>query len=189
MIDVWSDGVHVAAPRDLFAAAEPPPGGRLYHRPISVAQAQQWVAAVHRHLPEVQGGLWASGAFINGELVGVALVGWPAGPLMRAGALAILRVAVREGVPNACSRLYGACSRAARALGATDLVTYTRREEDGASLRAANFVRDGETRGGEYARPSRHRRPARDPRPKVRWWAAWGARAKSVAAASGGDSL
>ena len=69
--------------------------------------------------------------------------------------------------------LYGACSRAARAMGATGLVTYTHLDEHGASLKASNWIYGGNTDGGEHSRPSRPRALAIDPLPKRRWWAPW----------------
>lgn len=44
-----------------------------------------------------------------------------------------------NGTPNACSCLLGAAWRAARAIGYRRLVTYTRADERGASLRAAGL--------------------------------------------------
>jgi len=44
-----------------------------------------------------------------------------------------------DGTPNACSMLYAACWRAAKALGYRRLVTYTQDGETGASLRAAGW--------------------------------------------------
>ena len=76
--------------------------------------------------------------------------------------------------------LYGACVRAARALGYRRVVTYTLKDETGASVRAAGFVRAADV----DARPSwsssnRHRSVVirtlfgevekRNTGPKVRW--------------------
>lgn len=110
-------------------------------------------------------------------MVGVALVGHPARELMRDDTLCVLRVAVLEAVPNACSMLYGACSRAAKAMGAQNLVTYTHLDEPGVSLRAAGWVDGGLTDGGEWVRDGRTSQPALFPDPKRRWWAPWSARA------------
>jgi len=87
--------------------------------------------------------------------------------------LCVLRVAAMEGYPNACSMLYGACSRAAKAMGADRLVTYTHGDEHGTSLKASGWIDDGFTDGGEYTRPSRQRKLAIDPHPKRRWLAPW----------------
>lgn len=110
----------------------------------------------------------------------MAIVGHPARVWMTDGVLAVLRVAVIDGVPNGCSKLLGACAAAAKAMGATDLVTYTLADEPGTSLRAAGWVEAGQTDGGEHTRPNRPRAPAVDARPKRRWFAPWGARAKGL---------
>lgn len=145
-------------------------------KPCTVRRALPFVARVHRRLPKVQGAMWAVGVYAQGDLVGVALVGHPARELMD-DTLSVLRVAVIEGVPNGCSMLYGACSRAARAMGAENLVTYTHGDEHGTSLKAAGWIHGGMTDGDEWHRPSRQRALALDPTPKHRWWAPWSKRA------------
>ena len=151
----------------------------LQVRPCSIREARLWTRATHRHLPNVQGGLWAVQLLRDGERVGVAIVGHPARVWMADGVLAVLRVAVVEGVPSGCSMLLGACARAARAMGASDLVTYTLADEPGTSLRAAGWVEAGWTDGGEHSRLARPRKAAVDSRPKRRWLAPWGERAKA----------
>ena len=83
----------------------------------------------------------------------------------------ISRVAT-TGAENACSKLYGALCRAAKALGYVEAWTYTLPEEPGTSLRAAGFEEMGLTAGGEHDRPkqpNRRRAPAMRPEPKRRW--------------------
>ena len=45
-----------------------------------------------------------------------------------------------DGTAHACSALYGACWRTAKAMGYVRAVTYTHANESGASLRAAGWV-------------------------------------------------
>ena len=149
----------------------------LVTRPITVKRATglAFVEKTHRKLPRVQGAMWGVSVLdaLTGEVLGVALVGWPS-RMQTDGTcphLRVLRVAVVEGVPNACSMLYGAAWKAARALGAVRMDTHTHLEEPGVSLRAAGWVEDGLTDGGEHSRESRPRKPAVDARPKRRWWA------------------
>lgn len=150
----------------------------LIHAPITVKSALPFCSRVHRRLPNIKGAMWAVGAYHDGELIGVALVGFPA-RVWNGEALQVLRVAVMEGHPNACSRLYGACSRAARAMGARNLVTYTHLDESGVSLRAAGWVEDGITAdNADWGRKGRPRQLALDPNSKRRWWAAWSERVK-----------
>jgi hypothetical protein len=147
--------------------------------PFTVKAAQRFVREHHRRLPKVQGGMWAVGVIGTGWTVGVAIVGLPPRMAMRgAERLVVLRLAVAppaEGDGATCSKLYGACARAARAMGCVDLWTYVHIDEPGTSLRASGWIRDGETKGGEHNRVSRPRAPAADPRPKVRWCAPWSA--------------
>lgn len=144
-------------------------------RPWTVKAGLPWVKATHRRLPRCQGAMWAVKVERDGVVVGCALVGHAARLLAARGVLCVLRVAVAEGNPNACSMLYGACSRAAKALGALGLVTYLHGDEHGASLKASNWIYDGMTDGGEHDRPSRRRGAAVDAEPKQRWWAPWSA--------------
>lgn len=143
-------------------------------RPWTVKQGKPFCKKVHRELPHVQGAMWCISVRSGTEVVGVALVGHPARVWMTDHeTLAVLRVAVLEGVRNGCSMLYGACSRSAKAMGCDNLVTYTHLWEDGASLKAAGWVDGGITEGGEHGRKSRPRKKAVDAAPKRRWFAPW----------------
>ena len=137
--------------------------------PMTVKTAQRLVRQWHRHLPTVQGGLFAAAVAEGDEVVGVGIAGNPCRVWQGTGRIYILRIAVREGIPNGCSMLYGALARAAKALGYTEVWTYTLPEEPGTSLRAAGFAYMGTTDGGEWDRPERPRQLALDPEPKRRW--------------------
>jgi hypothetical protein len=149
---------------------------RLFLRPITVrrATALGFVVRTHRRLPNVQGAMWGVSA-VNcaGEVVGVALVGHPSRvqTTPENEHLRILRVAVRENTPNACSMLYSACWRAARAMGCLRMDTFTHLDEPGTSLIAAGWTAAGLTSGGEHDRASRPRKKVVDARPERRWWA------------------
>lgn len=137
-------------------------------RPCTVKQAMKWVRETHRHLPKIQGGLFAAAWEHDREIVGVAIAGNPSRVWQAQRKIVISRVSTL-GAKNACSALYGALCKAAKALGYVEAWTYTLPEEDGTSLRAAGFEFMGTTRGGSYNRPSRHRKePVRD-EPKGRW--------------------
>lgn len=126
-------------------------------RPIGVRAACAEVARLHRHLPRIVGGLFASSVFVAGELVGVGVASQPKARLSRDGfTVEITRIAT-DGHRNACSKLYGALLRASAAVGYRKAITFTRLEEPGASLRAAGFVDDGLTREQSWSRPSRGR--------------------------------
>ena len=147
----------------------------LHLRPWTMKRADSiaFVAETHRKLPKVQGGMWCVSVRAGDEIVGVAIVGWPSQEqtTREADHLRVLRLSVRDGHKNACSMLYGACWRAARAMGCTSMDTFTHLEEPGTSLRAAGWIEDGVTAGGEHSRASRPRKAAVDARPKRRWWA------------------
>lgn len=150
-------------------------------RPWTVKQALPFIRRVHRRLPAIQGALWAVRVVLGGETVGCAVVARPARQWDDGTTLTVARVAVIEGHPNACSMLYGACSRAAKAMGALNLVTYTHADEAGTSLKAAGWIYAGQTDGGEHDRPSRSRKPAVDALPKHRWFAPWSEKVKQAA--------
>lgn len=80
----------------------------------------------------------------------------------------IVRVAT-DGSRNACSMLYGACRRAAKALGYRKIITYALASEPGDSLRAAGFVNEGLAGGGDWSRPSRKRNTDAPTEKKQRW--------------------
>lgn len=136
--------------------------------PITVKQALKHVRAWHRHLPDLQGGLFAVQVVADGRCVGVGVAGNPSRVWQDQAKLVISRCAT-TGFENACSMIYGALARAAKALGYTEVWTYTLPEEPGASLRAAGFMDMGLTAGGEWSRPSRVRAAAKRSEPKRRW--------------------
>lgn len=131
--------------------------------------ARKVVREWHRHLPVVRGGLFAAQCVDDdGTCIGVAIAGNPPRVWQGTGRLVISRVAT-DGHENACSALYGALCRAAKALGYLEAWTYTLPHEPGTSLRAAGFMDMGLTDGGEHDRPSRRRKPAVNSKPKRRW--------------------
>lgn len=136
--------------------------------PMTVKAARAYVAEHHRHLGNCHGGLFAVAALAGDEVAGVAIAGHPARVWMGTGRIVITRVAT-EGAPNACSMLYGAMCRAAKALGWREAWTYTLPHESGASLRAAGFRDMGLTRDEEWHRPSRARAAMPIRAQKRRW--------------------
>lgn len=121
--------------------------------------ANAFVAAIHRHHQPPQGQVFSVGVVdATGLIVGVAIVGRPvARPYDDGWTCEVTRVCT-DGAANACSMLYGACWRAARAMGFTRAFTYTQASESGASLRAAGWTVDAEldARAG-WSVPSRPR--------------------------------
>jgi hypothetical protein len=120
-------------------------------RPISVKQARAFVVAHHRHHGAPQGAKFALAAWVDGQIVGVAMVGRPVSRRLDDGLTAeVIRVAT-DGTRNASSFLYSAAKRAAQAMGYRKVITYTLPEESGASLRAVGWARLGVAGGGSLA--------------------------------------
>ena len=164
----------------------------LHLRPWTVKRstAIQFNADTHRRLPRIQGAMWCVSVRNGVEIVGIALVGHPSQEQTtdEYDHLRVLRVAVKEGHKNACSMLYGACWRAARAMWVTSMDTFTHLDEPGISLRAAGWIEDGLTTGGEYSRKGRLRKPQADPNPKRRWWAPGSLKAPKQVVDAPGDA-
>ena len=80
----------------------------------------------------------------------------------------VTRVAT-DGCPNACSALYGAAWRAAKALGYERLGTYTLASEPGTSLRAAGWQQVRMVRGRSWSAPSRLRNDQHPLEDKILW--------------------
>jgi hypothetical protein len=112
----------------------------LHLVPVSYRDACRFVLMWHRHHAPPRGMKFAVGAADqDGVLRAVAIAGRPVARLLDNGqTLEVTRVA-SDGWRNAGSLLYGACARAAFALGYTRLVTYTQAGESGASLKAAGY--------------------------------------------------
>lgn len=137
--------------------------------PVSLSDALAFVARVHRTHRSPQGGKFAIGVAADDEIVGVAVVGRPVARHLDNGWTAEVTRVATVGTPNACSKLYGACWRAARALGYRRLVTYTLQEESGTSLRAAGWKVVGETKPETWDRPNRPRVDRHPSQTKFRW--------------------
>lgn len=109
--------------------------------PCTIQEAKEFVANFHRHNRPPTSGLFAVGASDGEKLIGVAIVGRPVARAFQNGETAeVTRCCVVDGAPKGTpSALYGACWRAARALGWQRLITYTLQTEGGASLRGAGW--------------------------------------------------
>lgn len=108
--------------------------------PVNHQQANQFITDWHRHHRPAPGYKFAVGAALGDTLVGVATVGRPVARLLDDGLTAEVTRVATDGTAHACSALYGACWRAAKAMGYARALTYTQDGESGASLRAAGWV-------------------------------------------------
>lgn len=130
--------------------------------PLTFPVANDIVAQLHRHHAPIPGGFawWCVGAVADGKLIGAAIAGRPTNRNNDdRQTVEVLRVAT-DGTPNACSALLGACARAARAIGARRIITYTLSTESGASLRGAGWVCEDENTGRSFWDNANTRTPA-----------------------------
>jgi len=132
--------------------------------PVSFRDAVAFVAAHHRHHKPPAGMKFCLGVAQNGELAGVATVGRPVARHYDDGWTLEVNRTCTDGTPNANSMLYGACWRAAKALGYRRLITYTQAGESGSSLLAAGWrvIAERESRPN-WAASSISLRRLRDP--------------------------
>lgn len=111
--------------------------------PVTLSECRRFVAEHHRHNIAPQGWLWGvSVRDDDGDLLGVATAGRPVARALDDGWTVEVTRTCTTGEPNANSMLYGACIRAAKALGYRRVFTYKLCSESGASLRAVGFVLD-----------------------------------------------
>lgn len=126
-------------------------------RPITLREANLYVSRHHRHNLPTMGHKFSIAVYEGDRLCGVAIAGRPVARKLDDGfTMEVLRVCT-DGTRNACSILYGACSRCAKEMGYKRIVTYTLPSETGASLRAAGFRDCGEAGGLSWDVPSRPR--------------------------------
>ena len=154
----------------------------MTRRPVTLREANDFVQNFHRHNGRTarDGGKFAIAADMDGELVGVAIVGNPLSATFMDGYTAeVLRLCTNDKAPkNCCSMLYAACWRAWAAMGGRRLITYTLKSESGASLRGAGWRVVGETKPvAEGWRKNDHLNRYREWQPvmgqqKLRWEAA-----------------
>lgn len=158
LFDVAEDAPDVESALALLDALPTPPGDGLRLAPLTLRAANAIIAALHRHSEEVRGMKFATRALIGEQHVGIAIAGRPVSRILDDGlTVEILRVCTWTENKNVCSKLYGACCRAAAALGHVRAVTYTRADESGTSLRAAGFVEVDRRRAESWDCSSRPR--------------------------------
>ena len=125
--------------------------------PISLAEANAFVSVLHRHHRPVVGHKFSIAAAAGDTVHGVAIVGRPVARKLDDGLTLEVNRCCTDGTKNACSILYGAAWRAAKALGYVRLITYTLPEEGGTSLRASGWTLIGQRGGGNWNVASRPR--------------------------------
>ena len=144
---------------------------RLHIVPCTISDAKAYVEQHHRHHIPPVGGLFAMacGAEGSDEVCGVVIVGRPVARMSDNGWTAEVTRLATNGTPNACSILYSAAWRAARAMGYRRLITYILTEEPGTSLKAVGWKCLGEAGGGSWSVPSRPRVDKHPLQRKLKW--------------------
>ena len=137
--------------------------------PMTLREANAFVEQKHRHHGQVAGHKFSIGLSNGEEIVGVAIVGRQVGRYLDDGWTLEVNRLCTDGSRNACSMLYAAAWRAARAMGYKRLVTYILDTEPGTSLKAAGWKCVGQAGGLRW---TGKRRPQVDLCPaqmKIRW--------------------
>jgi len=116
--------------------------------PISLKEANAFVERYHRHHKPVTGHKFSIGCSDGEKIVGVAIVGRPVSRYLDNGWVLEVNRLCTDGTRNACSILYAAAWRAARAMGYKKVITYILETEPGTSLKAAGWKCVGQA-GGE----------------------------------------
>ena len=129
----------------------------LVIRPITLRDANAYVAQHHRHNKPTNGHKFSIACYDGDRLCGVAISGQPVARGLDDGMTIEIRRVCTDGTHNACSILYGASARVAKEMGYKRVVTYTLETESGASLRASGFTNCGQAGGASWNTPSRPR--------------------------------
>lgn len=137
-------------------------------RPVTFRTASEYVNKYHRHHKATVGCKFCIGVFDGEQLHGVAICGRPVARRLDDGLTCEINRVCTDGTKNACSMLYEACQRVAKAMGYKRIITYTLATETGASLKASNFVCDGMA-GGTHWTGERDRGQDIPHEMKTRW--------------------
>ena len=137
--------------------------------PTTFKAASNYINQFHRHHKASIGCKFCiSVVGDDGQLHGVAVCGRPVSRHFDDGETLEINRVCTDGTFNACSMLYGACCRIAREMGYRKVITYILESENGASLKASNFICEGEA-GGTHWTGRRNRGQDIPAEMKTRW--------------------
>jgi hypothetical protein len=139
--------------------------------PLTLKQANELIARLHRHHKPVVGHRFSLGVELDGELVAAAVVGRPVSRELDQYRIAEVTRLVSNGEKNSCSMLYSACARAAKEMGFDKIQTYILETEPGVTLRAAGWEYEADTAGGNWNHSWRKGRREDQPMCKKQRWA------------------
>lgn len=112
-------------------------------KPITIKEANSFVEQFHRHNIPTVGGKFAISCYDKDRLCGVAICGRPTARKADNGMTLEIYRNCTDGTKNACSKLYGTCIRIAKEMGYEKVITYILESENGASVKASNFICEG----------------------------------------------
>ena len=118
--------------------------------PLSLKEANELVERLHRHHKRVVGHKISVGVEQEGQVVGAVILGRPVARAIDYRKTIEVTRLVTDGTKNACSFLYAAGVRLAKAMGYEVVQTYILKDELGTSLKASGWVFDGLTAGGNW---------------------------------------
>jgi hypothetical protein len=148
---------------------------KLVLRPISRVDARRFIKSHHAHCATPVTWRFQTSVWNGGTLMGVAVVGNPVAPgLNGRGIVEVNRLCVRRDTAaalrwNAASMLYGWCGREAARQGWRKIITYTRIDEPGTSLRASGWSPEARVRGRGWHSNRRARSNTNAWIDKTRW--------------------
>lgn len=139
---------------------------------IELKDANDFISRNHRHHKPVVGHRFSLGAFLGDKsCVGVVVVGRPVARRTDHRSVAEVTRLCTDGTKNACSFLYSAAARAAKALGFAVIQTFILDTEPGTSLLATGWEEGHMTKAEKWNRPSRGGRREDQPNcRKVKWF-------------------
>lgn len=141
----------------------------LVLQPISQREANAFIRMHHRHHRPPQGYKYAIACNDGEKVVGVITVGRPVARMLDDGITAEVTRCCTDGTRNACSFLYGAAWRAAKAMGYKKMITYVLASESGGSLVSSGWKKVGSAGGGSWSRASRIRVDTHPTTAKTLW--------------------
>ena len=114
---------------------------------IALSEANAFVIEHHRHHDAAWGHKFSLGLYEDGKLCGVAICGRPSARRLDDGKTLEVTRLCTDGTRNACSMLYSAAAREAKRRGYEKIITYILSSENGASLKASNWMLEAEKCG------------------------------------------
>lgn len=142
---------------------------------VDRASAKRFIARHHAHCRVPVTWRFHAGIYNGRTLLGVAVVGNPVAPALNGrGIVEVNRLCVRRDTAaalrwNAASMLYGWCAREAARQGWHKIISYTRADEPGTSLRAAGWKHECRVRGRGWHSSRRARSNTNSWIDKIRW--------------------